>query len=378
MTSEARVWIELGVKPSKRTNSSNDVDQKTVLLHPNDAAAIDIRNGESALIIVGGCVDGAIEKSDRLNAVICKVQLSSADFASPKKRKEGSVFEGEVQFVSSWLSQRLMLDSKRSEIPTPSKNQEVPKSATQTKSGFSFARCEGGTASCSPQKSTSSESGFSFAKGGGGDTLISPPQKPTPSKSGFSFAKGGGTLISPQKQSSSTNQKCVLIPLHNLSREQLAQLSTDADELILCPSSNTLEGAQDDVTANANVGVKPYLLASQKIVQALIVSKYQGTYICASQPSSELMSIVFRGKIESFYVMNAILRKSRNADKVAKLSRAIGDLSLLSNKCGANNDASGNDAVLNEILEKCIKTVTDRVYNEIGVRITSDTRISFM
>lgn len=404
VSSEAQVWIELDVKPSKPICKTNDVHQKTVLIHPTDAAAVDIRDGEPALLIASESGDDSIQKSNSLKAVICKVRVSSTEFTSPRKKKEGNVPEGEVHVMSTFISQRLMSEVQLPQTldlcKTPDKCTASAASTTSTsnKSGFSFAKGGGGDALITPpQKSTPSKSGFSFAKGGGGDVLISPPQKSTPSKSGFSFAKGGGgdTFISPQKHSTpsstkkvvtkSTVQKCILVPLHNLSRNQLGRFCIDAEELLLSPISTPSEESQTNSVTST--GMKNYLLASQRIIQTLIASKYQGSYISVRSSSAanakreecEMVSIVFRGQIESFHIVDAIPQQPRQFDQIDVLSQEVANLNVSKSVAdtGAADNLTKQTVHLDEMLRKWLKKI-DHNAEQYGFRITSRTQIRFI
>jgi transitional endoplasmic reticulum ATPase len=392
---EPRIWIELDLKPSKQASNTNDLDQKNVLLHPNDAAAVDIRDGEPALLIVSHSADESIGQSDSLNAAICKVRVSSADFISPKKKKEVNVLEGEIHLLSSWLSAKLIAGKKTSDslvsgatsvspaggtlLPTL----QTPSSASPAK-GFSFARGGGGQSVASrTQKTTPSKSGVSFAKGGGGDALISPPKHSTPSKSGFSFAKGGrgDALISPQKnntpssakciRSNNKSQKCILVPLHNLSKKQSGQLCGEAEKLVVAPVRESCTGA-----STTNADNLESLVISTNIIQTLIASKYKGSYICSTRSFStantsenfEVVSIVFRGQNELFHVMNVTPQESRRRDDLDTLSQTIDNIKLSdSSNASSTQQSTALEGLLN-----------NKRGSLIGLRMTPKTRIEFI
>ena len=372
--------LELDLKTSKQAaESSIDIDQKAVLLHCDDAAKVDVREGEPVLLIIGEGRHEQLRTSDNLCATICRAQIS-VDLKSPKKKKYGNVHKGEMLLMSHWFSMPLLAQSEAPDTDasiSTDLNESVANSITQA-------------AALSSSSPSPSKTNFSFAKGGGGDKLISTtPQKSTPSKS-FSFAKGGGgdTFISPPNHAKPSSKKktnakncdpslkCLLVPIHQLSKQQLRQVCLDACELVLGPISNPLSDSENNETSTKTMSSRfsPSILDSCNIIQTLIVSKYRGSYVSPSTcEKSEIASIIFRGQNVSFRIVNVISQISRENNKhiteeeVTQLTISVGGLNVTNDIPTAGDGSNQTEAIFKRIPKRCI-----------AYRITPRTCIRFM
>ena len=357
--------LELDLKTSRQVAESTiDIDQKLVLLHSDDASAVDVREDEPVLLIIseGGNYD-QLHNSDSLCAAICRAQIL-VDLKSPKKKKYGNVRQGEMLLMSHWFSKQLLAQSEASDADASI--------STDLNESFSTAQA----AAVSSSSPSPSKQNFSFAKGGGGDALISTQQKSTPSKS-FSFAKrgGGGTFISPRnhstpssiKKSNTKNcnpsRKCLLVPIYHLSKKQLRHVCVDACELVLGPINNPLtESEINEMSTKAMFpGFSQSTLDSRNIIQTLIVSKYRGSCVSLSTcEKSEIVSIIFRGQIESFRIVNVAPQISRDneertiADEVTHLSSAVHGLDITDDIPAAADYSNQIDAILKRIPKRCM------------------------
>ncbi|KAL3781457.1 hypothetical protein ACHAW5_009648 [Stephanodiscus triporus] len=307
--------LELVAKSSSRSTStgiaskvgSNNIDDKYAVVHWSDAYKMDIHDGEPALI-------ARSQGDDSYIAIVCSVRISasappsnvsfsSSKSASPPLSKMGRSLGaskcGEILLSSNSVCE--FLSARRR--PDDDIVQTYPKSANATPSFASKSYT-------SPSKST-----FSFSKGGGGESLITPSPS---SGSTFSLSKrgGGGDLLSPTSSQTKppNNQynkhsppKVLVVPLVNLSPWQLRRLCPDVQKLYIC----TLKGSRETYTIDS------YVSSSKKIIQALIVSKYQGKFIQSqtlmpgddfrSDEQYETISISFRGQTEYFRVASVTL-----------------------------------------------------------------------
>ena len=367
------LWVELDLKASKQaTTSSNqlvgDIDSKFVLMHATDAHKVDIRNDEAALLIsdASGVYNQSIEESDSLVAAVCKVKISAAstDFNPPGTRKtkdaDGFVPQGEMRVMSPLLIEHLFSDTKskpaaKSEVTTSSKTPEIAST-----SASSTNPSQSGAAFASPSKAK-----FSFAKGGGGDALISPSKSSTPSS-----AKHEVKWINSPNLTPVVKRRGILVPLHHLNKRQLGGLCSDALVLVLCPVGCVSPESKnaEQLTTDGSKQIIRSLSGSRSVIQTLGMAKYQGSYISTRQllnlqsnPSDiekhEVLSVVFRGQIESFYIADVISKDETHnklSDVRAELSTAIDGLSLSdTDTASTSDDLSNQSKVLHKILEKC-------------------------
>lgn len=401
-----RLCVELAVKPLPHKHSTNsnttsgredDVVRKEVWIHPSDAYDVDVRDGESALILRAVSASGGGDDGTNI-AVVCKVRIPvpspKPSFGSPsisKKKVSGvTVPSGEIQISPSWLSEYFLSNGGASEtkattVPTPSTISKPTIESTST----SLSTVPSAS-SPSPSKTK-----FSFAKGGGGDAMISPTQKlASPSGSKFSFANGGGgdSLTSPAKTTSASKStaiatlkrtaiKVVLTPLTNLSKEQLNCICRNATKLLLCPVRSidtTATLKSHDLPKNA---IDKHFSASIDIIQTLLLSKYQGYHIHyhTTKGSMETLSISFKGQMESFHIIDVVSgdeqSKKQERDE-NELSNEFYGLSISS-----NDSQTKSESLLRKTLRRHSCETEDRKESGgkcIAFTITPQTQISLV
>ena len=395
-TDVASLSIQLDIKTSNQQNYSFNVDDKLAIIHANDADKVDIQNGEPVLLLV--VCDGSFDDiSNRSYAAVYKVQIVT-ELTSPRKRKNANVSVNEGEIYIPPIDSELFSKPTESDVKsctTSGTEFETTKANTAVfespKTKFSFAK-RGATSTSKPisKKSTRSEPGFSFAKGGDGNALHT-PRGETHSKLNLSFAKGGLENNQPTPLSTQTHanikdktltKKCLLIPLHHLDRSLFCQICPDAGEIILRPVADT---SYD--TNHCNHPFKD----SRTIIQTLIASKYHGSYVRIGYSAphtipvkAEVLSIVFRGQIESFYVMDAVTQSSKQDNQVDEIMGAKDNITLLSQNIGRLQlkesdtifEDSGKPAMqLEDVLHKVVGGEQRRYH--VAYRITSHTRIRF-
>ena len=302
--------LELVTKSSLRSTStgvavkdeSSNIDDNYAVVHWMDAHKMDIHDGEPALI-------ARSQGGNSFIAIVCNVRISSSALprnggisssksASPllskKKLNQEATKSGEILLTPNSLYDYLSARSR----PRPDDDitQTNPKAANATPSFLS-------TPHTSPSKSA-----FSFSKGGGGASLITPSPS---SGSKFSFTKRGGGDSHPSPCQTKTHytqctkhapSKVLVVPLINIPPQKLCRLCPDAQKLYICP----IKGSKETSTIDS------YISSSNKIIQALIVSKYQGKFIQSQSPmlggdvrideQHETISISFRGQTEYFRI----------------------------------------------------------------------------
>jgi SpoVK/Ycf46/Vps4 family AAA+-type ATPase len=279
----------------------NNIDDKYAVVHWADAHKMDIHDGEPALI-------ARTQEGSSFVATVCNVRISGsappANISYPKT-------------TSPLLSKKKTSESSKcGEIILMPKSLYDYFSARRLNPGDDIIRTNPHAAKepslrslteptppaetnpyTSPSKST-----FSFSKGGGGESLITTSSS-SGSKFSFSNRGGGDTLLTPCQTKTSSSQhnkhkpfKVLVAPLINLSQQQIRRLLPDAQKLYIFPMKSSGETSTID----------SYISSSNKIIQALIVSKYQGQFFpmprenIRSDEQYETISISFRGKTEYF------------------------------------------------------------------------------
>jgi len=419
--------VELNLKPPTASASSsssaiksaqdetNSIDGKTASISLADAQRVDIRDGESALIIrvTSSSSNLSSEQSSctaNFASSTCRVRVSASSTQrigtqSPQKQKrEVVIAEGNVQIAPVSLFQHFLIGnnsdnnatiigSKKADVAAPTSKASPTVSYTSpSKSGFSFAKGGGGDKLTSPQasaKTPPSKSGFSFAKGGGGDKLTSP--QASASKSGFSFAKGGGgdKLTSPQSaaktpptRSTPTTSsaklkqaggKVLLIPITSLTKQQRRVICPNASELTVCHASADVHN--DD---------------SSNVIKILIRSKYQGYYINATtstrqhdlqtktlnQPSAnafETISISFKGQKKSFHIVDV----AANVGEGQSLSEHEDQLLNAFNDLSISSEEGDNTSAQSTFLKKFMQNKKTE-NTAVAYRITARTQINMI
>lgn len=307
--------LELVAKCSFRSSSTgvaskielNNIDDKHAVIHWSDAHKMDIHDGEPALIIARS------QEGSNFIATVCSVRVSGSappanvshsKIASPllskKKISEASKC-GEMILMPKSLYDCF---SARRLNPCDDIIRTKPHAAAHIPTLGSLPKPTPPAEKnpyTSPSKST-----FSFSKGGGGESLITPSSSSS-SKFSFSNRGGGDTMLTPYQTKTSISQhskhtpfKVLVAPLINLSRQQIRRLLPDAQKLYICPVKSSGEIST----------INSYISSSNKIIQTLIVSKYQGQCIQCPTPKPrdnigsdeqyETISISFRGKTEYF------------------------------------------------------------------------------
>eukprot|EP00579_Thalassiosira_antarctica_P018879 CAMPEP_0201966380 /NCGR_PEP_ID=MMETSP0904-20121228/11395_1 /ASSEMBLY_ACC=CAM_ASM_000553 /TAXON_ID=420261 /ORGANISM="Thalassiosira antarctica, Strain CCMP982" /LENGTH=737 /DNA_ID=CAMNT_0048513635 /DNA_START=325 /DNA_END=2535 /DNA_ORIENTATION=+ len=410
--------VELDLKPPtsrvSRGGASKDdvnsIDNKYAAVHWSDAYKLDIHDGEPALIVrdIPSSSEFRSGNDDSFIAAICKVRISPAvptgstsstkngtPLTSKKKSSQDATTCGEIILSPSSLygyfspSSADVIQTKPIAANAPGSFTSPPASKATNNASFS-----------SPSKAK-----FSFSKGGGGDSLISPsPSKfASPSGSKFSFSKGGGgdSLLSPGLTKTPTIQsnkraqaKVVVVPLINLSPQQLRRLCPDAQTLLICPMN-------DSSKSNS------YLSSSTKIIQTLIMSKYHGSYVQAQSTiergglahtttndglnsTLETISISFRGQMETFHIIDVTPapiqdRQTNQRDDQNELLTSFDQLDISGNSI----DGQPTDAVTQKE-SQLLKFIQSRLCgqkeedgkssstNSIACRITPQTNIGFV
>ena len=284
------------------------IDGKYAVLHWSDARKIGIYHGESALIISSPCAslaDAQDDMNDRYIATVCSIRvspsntqsndnngLSSSSGRSSFSRRDN--VEEKATCGNVLLSADVVLRDGASirqteEICSITPSTKIP-NTSPSKSSFSFKKDESGESFLSPtptKYSSPSGSKFSFSKGGGGERILSP---------GLAAA----STISKTQCTKSTQLRVLVAPLRNLSSHQLGRLCPDAQTIQLCPMNDT------DKSCSATD-----LMASCKILQTLIISKYNGTFLQMqgeeakqASPVLDTISIPFRGLTRYFQVVS--------------------------------------------------------------------------
>mmetsp|Transcript_24642 Transcript_24642/g.53152 ORF Transcript_24642/g.53152 Transcript_24642/m.53152 type:complete len:1053 (-) Transcript_24642:109-3267(-) len=412
--------LELDLKPSPGRTSrgdaskddSNTVDDKYAVMHWSDAYKMDIHDGEPALII--RVIPSSSESQEGCNndsfiAAVCNVRISpSAPFfngnisstktgtplASKKKSSQDAASCGEI--LLSPISLYTYLS------PRAADNIQTKPNAANATSLFTPPPA-GAANKDKSQYSSPSKSKFSFSKGGAGESLISPsPSKYTsPSGSKFSFSKGGagdsllspGQIKTPPTTTQSTKRalaKVLVIPLINLSAQQICRLCPDVQKLSLCPINDSNKSSIDS-----------HFSSSTEIMQTLIVSKYQGSYVQAAQStiqgsdkkdtimSSELgsaletISISFRGQPEAFHIVDLTLapiqnRQTNQRDDESELSAIFDELDISGN-AGTQIESQLLNFVQSHLCGQQKEDGKSK-YSKAGVayRITPQTKIDFL
>ena len=443
--------VELALKPPVRQSNSNNgttsppsqaevknSDNNHVFIHWSDAHKIDIRDGEPALVLrhVVPSLEmqrGNNSNNDKVLAAICNVCISPASpyfsngRSTPSKR-------GGTPLASKKKSNQVAVAASSGDAILASDSLYdyfLSQSTTDTDTAATGAKTASSTTNAhhvpksTPQASTPntassftspSKSKFSFSKGGGGDTLISPsPSKySSPSGSKFSFAKGGGgdsvltppssgqttrailSATPPNTQSKKCTSKVHLVPLINLSSQVLRRLCPNASKLVLCP----LKKDESKCKLTTNSSSITTTAASARIIQSLVSSKYQNTFINNAQSVSQkkeqsttttilekgkvdrIISIPFRGQTEKFHVIKAT---SIQKDDVDDLSDLFHHLVITSGSAGGQHD---NEQVSSEEAElmKLVKSLLQgqrrngkaSSTNAVAYRITPQTRVEII
>jgi hypothetical protein len=172
--------IELNIKPpsssSSAATSKNTAEEtsnrntKTASINFVDAQRVDVRDGESALILRVLPSQSSVLLSEQQAYVssVCQVRVSLSSplltgTQSQQRQKRGggqSIAPGHVHISPISLYQHFLVKNIVDDVATAKEKAEVAAHCTQKAPTASYT---------SPSKST-----FSFAKGGGGDKLTSP------------------------------------------------------------------------------------------------------------------------------------------------------------------------------------------------------------
>ena len=387
-------YLELNLKPlpSKKSTSLsakdefNLIDDKCAIIHLSDAYKMDVRDGESALIIrtispssltIHTAVGDINEDDSNYNCIasICNIQICQSPPTStgtPSSRMKSSQMSAKCGDVLLSTSLYDYITSTRNNDDSMHTKTDIPPSTPQASTILP-------TTTHNTQYTSPSKSNFSFSKGGGGDSLISPsPSNKFISPSGsskFAFTKkggGGGDVLhssSHTKQSTSKNSsplgKVMVIPLLNLSSQQLNRTCTDAQTIRICSVSDI--GQQ-------------YLTSCSKIIQTLILSKYHGKYIMQAESAVsdrdkqqlETISISFRGQIEYFHVMTVIQSPSSSqGDDENQLSTVLDQLDI---------SCAGESKVATSLATLLLRSSQGKgkYTSEIAYRITAQTKIELV
>mmetsp|Transcript_1244 Transcript_1244/g.2783 ORF Transcript_1244/g.2783 Transcript_1244/m.2783 type:complete len:261 (-) Transcript_1244:1799-2581(-) len=225
---------------------------------------------------------------------------------------------------------------------------------------------------------------------------------------------------SPQNNTSeSLSTKVLLVPLTNLSNLHLRTICPNAHRLVLCPTSSgvlsSVQSTNSSELANSNLiqnaHIHSYIDKASRVLQSLIIAKYQGMYIqappkgrhrlCDLQSNSknqlDLISISFRGKIETFSIVDVSTANETDEqepntinDDEGNLSEAFPNLTVSCNE--GSNDAKDGDAIeyegeflvrnlLKNNLEHHRRDETNGKESDmrcLSYKITSQTEISFV
>ncbi len=279
------------------------IDGKCAVLHWSDACKIGLHHGESALIISSPCYSSADAQdvtNDRFIATVCSIRISPSN---PQSNDNNGLLSSSGR--SSF--------SRRDNVEEKATCGNVLLSADVVLHDDASIRRTEEICSTKIPNTSPTKSSISCKMGKNVEPLLSPtPTKYTsPSGSKFSFSKGGGgeRILSPGLAVSSTRSKTqctkftqlrvLVAPLRNLSTHQLGRLCPDAQTIQVCPVNDA------DKSCNATD-----LMASCKILQTLIISKYNGTFFQMQgeepkQVSSVLDTIYipFRGLTRYFHVV---------------------------------------------------------------------------
>ena len=351
------------IKSATQEETTNSIDRKTASISLADAQRVDVRDGETALIIRASAQASSLfsEQSsythhDNFVSSTCQVRVSASSTQrirtpSPQKQKrEAVVAQGNVQISPVSLYQYFLVGNNSDSNAIIDKKKAEAAAPTPRASVVSVSYT-------SPSKSS-----FSFAKGGGGDTLTSPqtaactsPTKSTPTTT----KKAGG--------------KVLLIPITSLTKQQRRIICPDASELTLCHAS-AAEVHNNDAS---------------NVIKMLIRSKCQGYYANApstrqhvletktlNQPSAtafETISISFKGQMTSFYIVDVTAKShegTRSKENDDQLLNAFNDLNISSE--GGDNTTT-QSAFLKTFMQhqKAEKTA-------VAYRITARTQINLV
>ena len=385
---------------------TNNIERKVASISVDDAQRVDIRDGETALILsvapprCSASDDDDVSSESAISAAACPVRVVSSSKSpslrartlqsSPQKLKSGrgeanNIAVGNVQISPSSLCQ-YFLGSSSDDANNNAITEKISESVTQQNSNTPKSAQSASYSSTSPSKSK-----FSFAKGGGGDKLTSPQTK-------FSFAKGGGgdkltsppttkstnpTLSLANRQKQQTGVKVLLIPIAFLTRQQRGIICPDAKEVTLCREAEDVSNDDDDNNA------------CKHVITTFIRSKYKGCYISApsastkhgdleskapKQTSLETISISFKGQMMSYNILEAtpstphIKEESPNKVNEEQLLQKFNDLNI-------SSEEDSNDATT----VKCFSTLKNFIRHRmrakntaIAYRITAKTQINFV
>ena len=312
--------------PPKIVPESNKIDDKYAVVHWSDAYKMDIHNGEPALIVrrrVGEGIPNYI-------SVVCNIRVSAPSNNHPvPKQKRGQEVSSKIGEIV--LSPNTLYESLAGS--TRPKSEDSNNIQTDVHQSDNVAE---NITYISPSKST-----FSFSKGGGGESLITPSRPSSSGSKKFSFAKGGdgnGTsptsshMRSPPLNTQYTKHalwNVLVVPLINLPPQHMHRLCPDAQKIYIRPTN---KGSN----ATTSTTIDSYFTSSSKIIQQLIIAKYQGTFIqsqggvddaIGSMEQYETISISFRGQIEYFRIVKVLSVLPRDEDESYLLS-SFGRLNL--------------------------------------------------
>jgi len=172
--------------------------------------------------------------------------------------------------------------------------------------------------------------------------------------------------------SESLSTKVLLVPLTNLSNLHLRTICPNAHRLVLCPTSSgvlrSVQSTHSSELANSNLiqnaYIHSYIDKASRVLQSLIIAKYQGMYIQAppkgrhrvsdlrsnSKNQLELISVSFRGKIETFSIVDVSTANETDEQEPTTINDDEGNLSeafcILTVSCNeGSNDAKDGDAI---------------------------------
>ena len=369
---------------SAKAETSN-IERKIASVSVDDAQRVDIRDGETALILSVApprCVvsdDDELSSERALSAAACPVRVVVASSklpslrartlqSSPQKLKSGrgevnNIAVGNVQISPSTLYQ-YFLRSSSDDANNNAITEKISESVKQQNSNTPKSAQSASYASSSPSKSK-----FSFAKGGGGDQLTSPPTTKS---------------TNPTSKKQQTGVKVLLIPIAFLTRQQRRIICPDAKEITLCRESEDVSNDDDN---NDN--------SCKHVITTLIRSKYKGCYVSApsvstqhgdleskspKQKSLETISISFKGQMMSYNILEAtpstphIKEESSNEVNEEQLLQEFNDLNITSEE--DSNDATTAKCFLS--LKNFIRQRMRAKKTAIAYRITAKTQINFV
>ena len=300
--------LELGARPisSSKTSQINDVT-----IHWSDAHRLDIHDGEPVLLFKS-LQSSSPEESRAARAAACSVRISPSkarDAGTRRTQTPRSKPDEDSATVGTVLIPMKIYEYVAGVV---SSSGIEPVGSTTSQASPSVSVISNASDAVTPAKTK-----FSFKKGGGGDALISPPKYSSPSGSSFSFARGGGgeSYVSSKKSNVTSPKKnmtkATILPLANLPVSSARNLCPEAKDVILCPVETEDQGIPTDA-------------ALKRILQTLIISKYEGHYI-QHRPSTsdEVLRVTLRGKAIQLKVVSV---KSSVRDEDAddeKLSSAL-------------------------------------------------------